>query len=107
LFVNRLSRLVVDPERLPNEDEELYAVGMGAVYSRTSAGLVLRDPDAEAERPLLTRFFTPYAEGLADLVDERISATGCAVLVDLHSYPVLSVASLDDGGAAAGDDVLS
>jgi len=88
LFVNRLSRLVVDPERLPNEHEELYAVGMGAVYSRTSAGLVLRDPGAEAERSLLTRFFTPYAEGLADLVDERLSATGRAVLVDLHSYPV-------------------
>jgi N-formylglutamate amidohydrolase len=88
LFVNRLSRLVVDPERLPNEHEELYAVGMGAVYSRTSAGLVLRDPGAEAERSLLTRFFTPYAEGLADLVDERLSATGRAVLVDLHSYPL-------------------
>jgi N-formylglutamate deformylase len=88
LFVNRLSRLVVDPERLPNEDEELYAVGMGAVYRRTSGGLVLRDPGEEAERSLLTRFFTPYAEGLADLVDERLSATGGAVLVDLHSYPV-------------------
>jgi len=88
LFVNRLSRLVVDPERLPNEHEELYAVGMGAVYSRTSGGLVLRDPDEVAERSLLTRFLTPYAEALADLVDERLAATGLAVLVDLHSYPV-------------------
>lgn len=58
-FVNHLSRLVVDPERLPNEDEELYAVGMGAVYSRTSGGMLLRDPDAGAERQFLTRFFTP------------------------------------------------
>lgn len=88
LFVNRLSRLVVDPERLPNDFEELYAVGMGAVYSRTSGGVLLRDPEEEAERSLLTRFFTPYAEALADLVDERLSATGRVVLVDLHSYPV-------------------
>jgi N-formylglutamate deformylase len=88
LFVNRLSRLVVDPERLPNEHEELYAVGMGAVYSRTSGGTLLRQPDEEAERSLLTSFFTPYAEGLTDLVDDRLSATGRAVLVDLHSYPV-------------------
>jgi N-formylglutamate amidohydrolase len=88
LFVNRLSRLVVDPERLPNEHEELYAVGMGAVYSRTSGGVVLRDPDEAAERSLLTRFMTPYGDALADLVDERLSATGRAVLVDLHSYPV-------------------
>ncbi len=88
LFVNRLSRLVVDPERLPNAHEELYAVGMGAVYTRTSRGLVLRDADERAERELLRRFLTPYADALADLVEERLDATGYAVLLDLHSYPV-------------------
>ena len=88
VFVNRLSRLVVDPERLPNKHEEMYAVGMGAVYTRTSAGLALRDDDEGAESALLQRFFTPYAEALADLVDERLAATGHAVLLDLHSYPL-------------------
>jgi len=88
LIVNHLSRLVVDPERLPDAHEEMYDVGMGAVYTRTSAGLVLRDVDGHAERQLLKRFFTPYAEALADLIDERIAACGHAVLVDLHSYPV-------------------
>jgi N-formylglutamate deformylase len=92
LFVNRLSRLVVDPERLPNDHEELYDVGMGAVYTRTSGGLALREPDEEAERTLLSRFLTPYAEALADLVDERIFATRRAVLVDLHSYPADALA---------------
>jgi N-formylglutamate deformylase len=88
LFVNRLSRLVVDPERLPNEHEELYAVGLGAVYTRTSGGLVLREMGERAERAHLDRFLTPYAEAVANLVDERLSATGRAVLIDLHSYPV-------------------
>lgn len=88
LFVNRLSRLVVDPERLPDEREEMRQVGMGAVYTRTSGGLILRDADEQTERALLARFFTPYAEALADLVDERLAATGRAILVDLHSYPV-------------------
>jgi len=87
MFVNHLSRLVVDPERLPNEHEQMHAVGMGAVYTRTSGGLALRNDDEQAERVLLKRFFTPYAEALADLVDERLSATGRAVLLDLHSYP--------------------
>ncbi|NMM35828.1 MAG: N-formylglutamate amidohydrolase [Phycicoccus sp.] len=87
LFVNHISRLVVDPERLPDAHEEMYVVGMGAVYTRTSAGLVLRDVDEHAERLLLKRFFTPYADALADRIDERIAACGYAVLVDLHSYP--------------------
>jgi N-formylglutamate amidohydrolase len=52
----------------------------------------VREPDEEAERSLLRRFFTPYAEALADLVDERLSATGRAVLVDLHSYPADALA---------------
>ena len=38
IFVNRASRLVIDPERFPDEREELNAVGMGAVYERTTSG---------------------------------------------------------------------
>lgn len=88
LFVNHLSRLVVDPERLPDEREEMREVGMGAVYTRTSGGLILRDADRRVEQALIARFLTPYAEAMADLVDERLAATGHAILVDLHSYPM-------------------
>ena len=83
--MNRLSRLLVDPERLPKEHEELYAVGMCAVYSRASDGVVLWDPDEAAERSLLTRFMTPYGDALANLVDERLTAAGAAGLGELHS----------------------
>lgn len=86
LFLNRLSRLVVDPERLPYGHEEMTDVGMGLVYTRTSRGGALRIPGEQAEQALLDRFLTPYAEALADLVDQRLRATGYAVVVDLHSY---------------------
>ncbi|MHC0432133.1 N-formylglutamate amidohydrolase [Streptomyces sp. O3] len=85
-FVNRLSRLVVDPERFPDEREEMRAVGMGAVYTHTSRGTRLRPPDADPE-PLIEAYFEPYARAVADAVDARLAATGRAVLVDVHSYP--------------------
>ena len=87
LFVNRYSRLLVDPERFPDDREEMLAVGMGAVYTRTSHGERLRADDPGHARELIATYFAPYAAALADLVDDRLAATGRAVLVDVHSYP--------------------
>jgi len=86
-FVNGLSRLVVDPERFPDEREVMNRVGMGAVYTRTSTGALLRAA-ADAHRAWLIRaYFEPYGRALADPVDERLAATGRAVILDLHSFP--------------------
>ncbi|WP_159766394.1 N-formylglutamate amidohydrolase [Streptomyces sp. HM190] len=85
-FVNRLSRLVVDPERFPDEREEMLAVGMGAVYTRTTHGEALR-PDGHDGRPLVDAYFVPYAAAMTDAVARRLGATGRAVVVDVHSYP--------------------
>jgi N-formylglutamate deformylase len=87
VFVNRLSRLVVDPERFPDDREEMRAVGMGAVYLRTSHGAVLREEDPDHIEDLLTRYFRPYADAMADLVAARVRAVGRAVILDVHSYP--------------------
>lgn len=87
LLVNRLSRLVVDPERFPDEREEMRQVGMGAVYSRTSHGEELRLTDPAHEHDLLEAFFHPYAHAITTLVEQRLTATGRAVIIDVHSYP--------------------
>ncbi|MSY15875.1 MAG: N-formylglutamate amidohydrolase, partial [Actinobacteria bacterium] len=42
IFRNKLSRLVIDPERFPDEREIMNKVGMGAVYLKTSTGEQLR-----------------------------------------------------------------
>ncbi|MFI2204188.1 N-formylglutamate amidohydrolase [Streptomyces sp. NPDC020192] len=85
-FVNLLSRLVVDPERFPDEREEMAAAGMGAVYTRTTHKDELRRPDTDPE-PLLERYFRPYARAMTEAVAERLAATGRAVIIDVHSYP--------------------
>ncbi len=89
IFVNRASRLVIDPERFPDEREELNAVGMGAVYERTTTGAVLRTPRTEEREALIARFFTPYAEAIAGLVRDRLAAVGTATIIDVHSYPLV------------------
>ena len=86
-FVNGLSRLVVDPERFPDEREVMNSVGMGAVYMRTSTGARLRAGSPAHRAELITTLFEPYSRALADLVDDRLAATGCAVIFDLHSFP--------------------
>ncbi|MET9492163.1 N-formylglutamate amidohydrolase [Nocardia sp. NPDC006630] len=85
-FVNRLSRLVVDPERFPDEREEMRAVGMGAVYTRTTHRTPLRPADFDPTA-LLDRYFHPYARAMTAVVADRLRATGRAVIIDVHSYP--------------------
>ncbi|GAA3806844.1 N-formylglutamate amidohydrolase [Streptomyces coacervatus] len=85
-FVNRLSRLVVDPERFPDEREEMLSAGMGAVYTRTTHREALRPADTDP-KPLVDRYFRPYAQGMTEAVADRLAATGRAVIIDVHSYP--------------------
>jgi N-formylglutamate amidohydrolase len=86
IFGNRWSRLVVDPERFPDDREEMRAVGMGAVYTHGFAGRRLRDDSSVRDQALLRTHFEPYSEALAALVADRLAATGRAIIVDVHSY---------------------
>lgn len=91
IFVNRASRLVIDPERFPDEREELNAVGMGAVYERTTDLEVLRTPSDDERAELIGRFFEPYAEAIARLVRDRFEAVGRVTIIDVHSFPVVAL----------------
>ena len=72
LFINKFSRLVIDPERFPDDREIMNQVGMGAVYLKTSDGQVLRDPKFDSTQ-LISKFFTPYARALSDLVGAKLA----------------------------------
>jgi len=87
LVLNHLSRLVVDPERFPDDREVMRGVGMGAVYTKTSHGEVLRSDDPDHERLLVRRVYEPYAAAVAEVVQGRLSACDSAVIIDVHSYP--------------------
>jgi N-formylglutamate deformylase len=91
IFVNRLSRLVIDPERFPDPDAEPMArpeIGMGAVYMRTAHLDPLRKQDQLHEQELLDAYFYPYAAALATLIEERLTRVAQLTVIDLHSFPV-------------------
>jgi N-formylglutamate deformylase len=89
ILVNRLSRLVVDPERFT--DDEMLAAGMGPVYTHGFAGRRLRADDPARDAVLLQQHFHPYAAAMTTLVAERLAATGRATVLDVHSYPTVKL----------------
>lgn len=94
IFVNRRSRLVVDPERFPDPADEPMAapeIGMGAVYTRTAHGGILRNDDPDHHEALLNQYFRPYAGAFTQLIEERLAAVGDVTIIDLHSYPLIEL----------------
>lgn len=86
IFINRLSRLVIDPERFPDDREVMNSVGMGAVYRKTSTGTDLRSPEFDGEEGLLNNYFHPYAEAFTELVTQLLDSVGKVTVIDVHSY---------------------
>ncbi|MDC3729214.1 N-formylglutamate amidohydrolase [Rhodococcus sp. Rp3] len=96
--VSTLSRLVVDPERFPDASEPANAFGRGAVYTRTCAGALLRTEPYPRTAHLIDTYFRPYADAVTAAVDDRLHVCGCAVILDLHSYPA-TPSSFEDPAA--------
>jgi predicted N-formylglutamate amidohydrolase len=86
VFINNLSRLVIDPERFLDESETMNAVGMGAVYTRTSDQQTLRLTDAVRDQKLVDEYFKPYSEALSELTSQVLKAHNHVTILDLHSF---------------------
>jgi N-formylglutamate deformylase len=84
-----VSRLVVDPERFREDDQEIMANrGMGVIYTKTHDGSVLRRDLSRFERKsLIERFYDPHHNRLTELVAESLKRNGKALIVDCHSFP--------------------
>lgn len=90
IFGNRLSRLVMDPERFRDDaSEPMGRRGMGAIYVSRHDGLPLRRPDFSSKdrSRLIAELYDPYHAALEQLVSEHLKAHGCCLIVDLHSFP--------------------
>lgn len=86
-LVNQWSRLVVDPERFEDpEQEHMERVGQGAVYTRASDGRTLRDAGPRERDRLVERVYRPWHRALSGLVDDALDAFGTCLVLDCHSF---------------------
>jgi N-formylglutamate deformylase len=86
-----VSRLVCDVERFPSDqDEPMAARGMGAIYTRTSMGELLR-AQPNARKSVLDRWYWPHHLKLQRMVDEVATRSGVCLIVDCHSFPSIAL----------------
>lgn len=93
-----VSRLVVDPERFPDDsDEPMSSKGMGVLYTTTSDGRPLRRRPLPTERTqLLARFYEPHHAALEGAVAAALEAHGSCLVIDGHSFPSRALPYEDD-----------
>ncbi len=90
LFLNKVSRLVMDPERFPDDQTEAMAAkGMGAVYVSTSDGRRLRAASFSSRdrHSVMHDLYWPYSNALQDVVAAQLDQFEMCLLIDAHSFP--------------------
>lgn len=89
MFVNNLSRLVVDPERFEDDEFELMSKrGMGAVYLKTARQEALRRELLTADREkLIAKYYRPYHQAFAGQTKRILDRFGRCLIIDCHSFP--------------------
>lgn len=97
MMVNRLSRLVVDPERFADDAREpMAAVGQGAVYAFGTDGRRLRRLDDADREALIRRWYDPYHAELTTIVGSMLNRFGTCLILDCHSFATVPLASEPD-----------
>jgi N-formylglutamate deformylase len=95
------SRLVCDVERFSSdENEPLSKRGMGAIYTRTSAGGPLREPPSAARRQyILDRWYWPHHLRVERRANEIIAKADTCLIIDCHSFSSVALPyELDQSG---------
>jgi len=84
-----VSRLVVDPERFEDDEQEPMAGrGMGVVYERTSNHAPLRHKLSVGERQaLIDDYYRPHHQALSGLTRKMIAEHDQCFILDGHSFP--------------------
>jgi N-formylglutamate amidohydrolase len=82
------SRIFCDPERFPDDENEIMAqFGMGVLYEKSDEGKVIRAVTPELREHIMTHYYWKHHEKLNNAVNSQLVQFGKALIVDCHSYP--------------------
>ncbi len=79
------SRLYCDVERFKDESELMNKFGMGYIYTKTSTGKLMFNPNDE-QRRIITDIYDKHHNLLDKTVTEILEKYQKCIIIDLHSY---------------------
>ena len=92
-----LSRLVCDPERFRNDqDEPMSAKGMGAVYICGSNGQIIRRLTPEIRDNIIVRYYDSHHAALTKLTEAALWQYEKCIIIDCHSFSSVPLPYEDD-----------
>jgi N-formylglutamate amidohydrolase len=88
MVISNFSRLFCDPERFEDDNLEVMAkVGMGVLYTKNDQGETMRNINPELRETILSQYYRPHHQKLAQAVNHELELHGKALIIDCHSYP--------------------
>lgn len=82
------SRIFCDPERFPDDAQEVMAAqGMGVLYEKSDCGQVIRNVAPELRERVLERYYAIHHRRLSEAVKSQLNIFGKAIIIDCHSFP--------------------
>lgn len=81
------SRIFCDVERFENDEQEIMAqFGMGAIYTKTDAGKIMRVISDDLRNRILQDYYRKHHKILFYSVENQLNEFACALIIDCHSF---------------------
>jgi len=82
------SRIFCDPERFPDDSQEIMSkYGMGVLYEKSDSNAILRIISQELRERILSEYYWPHHKKLNDAVNFQLEQFSQATIIDCHSFP--------------------
>lgn len=88
MVVAPFSRIFCDPERFPDDSQEVMAkYGMGVLYEKSDNDEPIRKVTPELRERVLNEYYWKHHLKLNNSVNEQLNLFGEVLIIDCHSYP--------------------